>query len=105
MITGYQHAAYAESLNEFGLPRELSKSGGWVLERKIADTRYADAAGCYPIFCCQTWSRLQEDLDQLGEDLVALSLVTDPFGEYDEQHLRECFADVVTRFRNIMLWI
>ena len=98
MITGYQNPAYADSLSEFGLPRELSKCGGWILERKIADTRYADAAGCYPIFCCQTWSRLHEDLDQLS-DLVALYLVSDPFGDYDEQYLRECFGDVAIGFK------
>jgi len=30
---------------------------------------------------------------------VCLSLVTDPFGDYDEAYLRQCFPDVVIEFK------
>ena len=34
-VTGYMHPGYAESLAEFGTPRELQHSGGWLQERMI----------------------------------------------------------------------
>jgi len=40
--------------------------------------------GCYPIFACMDWSQLHIDLGHIGDDLVSLALVTDPFVEYDE---------------------
>jgi Acetyltransferase (GNAT) domain len=98
-LTGYQHHAYAESLAEFGRPRRLPKSGGWILERPIPGFTYRDAMGSYPLFACQDWSRLHDDLDDLGRELVSLSLVSDPFGEYDLEYLRQCFQDVVIPFK------
>lgn len=95
--TGYSHPDYAASLSEFGAPRYLPRSGGWVLERDIPDTPYHDAMGPYPLFVCRDWSRLREDLDKI-EDLVSLTLVTDPFGEYDEHLLSRCF-DAVRSFK------
>ncbi len=43
---GYAHANYAVALREFGRPRELPASGGWLLERKIPNTEYSDLMGC-----------------------------------------------------------
>ena len=54
--------------------------------------------GCYPIFTCQDWSKLAPDLQDLGDALVSLALVTDPFGEYDEPYLRRNF-DIVFPFK------
>ena len=56
-MSGYMHLGYAESLVEFGTPRELPRSGGWVLERQIPGFSYRDAMGCYPLFACQDWSQ------------------------------------------------
>jgi lipid II:glycine glycyltransferase (peptidoglycan interpeptide bridge formation enzyme) len=42
---------------------------------------------------------LHGDLEDLRSELVSLSVVTDPFGEYVSDYLRECFADVVTPFK------
>ncbi|MGB8953606.1 MAG: GNAT family N-acetyltransferase [Candidatus Aminicenantales bacterium] len=98
MVTGYLHPQYAESLSEFGTPRELPRCGGWILERPIPGFPYRDAMGCYPLFACQDWSQLAADLDGLGDDLVSLALVADPFGEYDEACLHRCF-DVVISFK------
>jgi hypothetical protein len=56
--------------------------------------------GCYPLFACQDWSQLYLDLEAVGEDLVSLALVTDPFGDYDESYLQRCFGDVVIPFKD-----
>src|SRR5262245_34857310 len=97
-MTGYADRRYAYALSEFGAPRELSGCGGWILERPIADTGYRDAMGCYPLFACREWGQLRAALETLAGDLVALSLVTDPFGAYTEEYLQTCF-DVVTPFK------
>jgi hypothetical protein len=93
------HAAYVDSLAEFGTPRLLPECGGWILERSIPCSSYFDAMGCYPIFVCQNWSLLEADLENIKDGLVCLSLVTDPFGEYDESFLRQCFPDVTIPFK------
>ncbi len=97
--SGYLHPQYASSLAEFGVPRELPRSGGWILERSIPGTMFSDAMGCYPLFACRDWSQLAADLEDVAQDLVCLSVVTDPFGEYDEALLEECFPDKVVPFK------
>jgi hypothetical protein len=98
-MQGYRHASYAASLSEFGTPHLLPQVNGWILERSIAGFPYHDAMGCYPIFVCEKWSLLKTDLENIEDSLVCLSLVTDPFGEYDEPYLHECFPDVVKPFK------
>jgi hypothetical protein len=93
--TGYLHPAYALSLSEFGTPRVLRQSGGSILERPIPGFRYRDAMGCYPLFCCGDWSKLQADLAAVELELVSLALVTDPFGNYDVPLLKTSFDRVV----------
>jgi hypothetical protein len=99
IATGYTSGAYAESLSEFGSPRLLPRSGGWILEREIEGFAFRDATGCYPLFCCQDWASLHVDLEEIGAGLVSLAVVCDPFGEYDEEYLAKCFADVVLPFK------
>lgn len=99
MVTGYLHPLYADSLKEFGTPRRLSRCGGWILERQIQNSSSRDAMGCYPLLSCCDWSQLHIDLDEIGNELVSLSLVTDPFGEYCPEYLRRCFSDVVIPFK------
>lgn len=99
ITTGYIHPGYTESLAEFGTPRKLPRSKGWILVRQVPGFPYRDAMGCYPLFACQDWSHLHADLEYIGNDLVSLSLVTDPFGEYDEAYLNQCFKDVVIPFK------
>ncbi|MGH9320207.1 MAG: GNAT family N-acetyltransferase [Vicinamibacteria bacterium] len=53
---------------------------------------------CYPLLACQSWERLQDDLEEL-DDVVALSAVPDPFGTHDLRLLRRCFPDVVRPFK------
>jgi hypothetical protein len=102
LFSGYADPSYAASLSEFGAPRRLPRSGGWLLERGIDDTGAIDAMGCYPLFACQDWQGLQADLDE-AEGLVCLSLVTDPFGAYDENYLRRCFRTTVVPFKQHFL--
>jgi hypothetical protein len=98
--TGYSHSRYSQSLSQFGTPRFLPESGGWILERQIPRSPHIDAMGCYPLFACQDWSLLHVDLNGIGNSLVCLSLVTDPFGEYDLSYLQECFPDVLVSFKD-----
>lgn len=98
MIVGYAHPDYASALEEVGQPRRLPLCEGWILEREIPGTSYRDAMGCYPLFACQDWSGLKEDLDALGTDLITLAMVPDPFGDYELADLERCF-DFVRPFK------
>ena len=97
--TGYEHSRYAASLAEYGTPRSLPRSNGWILERQIPGLADHDGIGCYPLFCCADWTTLGSDLDELGGDLVSLCLVADPFGEYDPEKLRKWFPDIMLPFK------
>jgi len=99
-MTGYLHKTYASSLKEFGRPLKLKHSQGWILKRQIPGTPYYDAMGCYPIFSCRDWLQLPKDLDEAGDSLVALSLVTDPFGNFDFEQLQAVFPEVCIPFKN-----
>jgi hypothetical protein len=98
-VVGYMYPGYAESLAGFGNPRELPRCEGWILERQIPGFPYHDAMGCYPLFCCQDWSQLYVDLEDIGSELVSLSLVTDPFGKYNIDYLQRCFKDIFRPFK------
>jgi hypothetical protein len=95
LLTGYSHPLYAASLAEFGKPRELSRSGGWILEREVPGFSDHDAMGCYPIFSANNWASLKEDLADIGHCLVSVALVADPFGDYASADLRQAFDTVV----------
>jgi hypothetical protein len=97
--TAYQHSGYAHSLVEFGTPRRLPRSGGWIIEREIPDACARDAMGCYPLLACADWTGLRSDLDDLTASLVSVSAVTDPFGIEDSALLRRCFPDLVIPFK------
>jgi hypothetical protein len=98
-MTGYAHPAYAASLAEFGEPRFLPRSEGWILERPIPGTPLRDAMGCYPLFACRDWHRLSEDLEAIDGSLVSLALVTDPFGVYEPEALARMFPDACRPFK------
>ncbi len=93
------HPLYAESLSEFGVPTELSSSKGWVLVRNIAGTCDRDALGCYPLFSCRNWNGLLQDIESLDSELVSLTLVTDPLGDYSVNLLKACFPDLLRPFK------
>lgn len=98
----YADSRYAASLREFGAPVTLPRSGATVLKRSIPGTKAYDAMGCYPLFACRDWSLLHADLSDPHEDLVSLTIVTDPFGMPGRSVLDEAF-DVVTPFKDHFL--
>jgi hypothetical protein len=93
--TGYLHGLYARSFQEFGTPRLLPLSGGWIIERTTPVLDYRDAMGCYPVFSCHDWDLLESDLGTLRNELVCLSLVTDPLGGCTPELLEPVFDSVV----------
>jgi hypothetical protein len=95
---GYRHPLYAASLAGIGTPLALDGCRGWLIERSIPDSAFADAIGIRPRFDCVEWSRLGRDLSLLSDRLVSVTLVTDPFAAVVEPGLREIF-DVVTPFK------
>ncbi len=54
--------------------------------------------GSYPLFACRNWRRLDEDLDEVGRDLVSLVIVVEPFAAVTRSDLRRCF-DAVEPFK------
>ncbi len=98
-MNGYANAAYAAALRHAGTPRLLPFSGGWLLEQSVPNTPARDARGCYPLFACPRWTGLPADLDALEGELAAVTLVTDPFGQYDADLLQRCFPDLLQRYK------
>ena len=96
---GYSQPGYARALAEFGRPRFLPSSGGWILERAIPGEDERDAMGAYPIFTCRDWSGLATDCESLAGELVSLTIVADPFGNHSEGSLRHSFPDLVRPFK------
>ncbi|MCX6901176.1 MAG: GNAT family N-acetyltransferase [Verrucomicrobia bacterium] len=77
----------------------MPESEAWILERQIPGAGCLDAMGCYPLFACQNWGELKQDLQEIGSDLVSFAAVLTPFGDYSEESLRECFPDVCIPFK------
>lgn len=98
-MTGYNHPDYSKSLAEFGTPYQLPRSKSWILKRTIPGSSYYDAMTCYPLFVCGDWPQLHADIEDIGMDLISISLVIDPFGDFDEAYLVKCFNDVVQPYK------
>jgi hypothetical protein len=94
MRAGYGHAAYAAAMSELGAPLALPKSGGHLLVRSIPATADKDAVGCYPLFVCDDWRSLGDDLRALDGELVSVTLVSDPFAETTPKLLGDAFHRV-----------
>lgn len=97
-VTGYAHPLYARSLAEFGEPLKLPHSSGWLLRRNIPGTIHSDAMGCYPLFCCVDWPKLEADLVHLPKELVTVVLALDPFAPTDSIDLKASF-DLIKPFK------
>jgi len=97
-MTGYEHPGYVTSLSEFGSVLRLPHSEGWALRRPIVDSTESDLIGPYPLFFCQNWSRLREDLSDLAGKAVSFSIVTDLFADLKVEFLKS-FFDVVVPFK------
>lgn len=99
MKTGYLHTNYAHSLAAFGTPHYLPDAQGWILKRAIPHTNHWDAMGCYPIFACKNWHQLGIELERLKQELVSVTLVTDPLGDYELSDLQPAFADLLLPYK------
>jgi hypothetical protein len=96
--SGYASPLYAASHAEFGQLLPLRRSGGALLVRDIPGTRFRDAVGPYPLLCCSNFGGLARDLTELSKDVVAVSAVTDPLGEYAVEELQGAF-DIVREYK------
>jgi hypothetical protein len=99
-VSGYADPAYAASLSEWGQPRGLPGCGGHLLVRQIDGSDALDAMGPYPLFACRNWPALSGDIAELRPDMVAVSLVTDPFANADQALLHKAFPDLCVRFKD-----
>lgn len=101
MGSGYSHRDYPNSFFEIGSTIELPHSGGALIERTIGSGLDRDAMGPYPLFFCNDWAGLPEDLAALEKDssLISVVLVTEPFGDFEPTKLSSCFKDVFKPFK------
>lgn len=100
-MKGYHNELYSQSLKEFGKPFYLPRSGSWTIKRRIDNTSKYDLMGCYPLFFSKKWENILRDLENIDqEDIVTIFLVTDPFGNYDEEILKKSFPDVMFHFKD-----
>lgn len=99
-MDGYLHSAYAQSLLDHGEIIFLPHSKGWILKRRIPNFDYYDGMGIYPLFICENWEGLSEDIEEIKNELVCFSIVTDPFGKFNKNILIREFTDVFSPFKN-----
>ncbi|HKX28997.1 MAG TPA: GNAT family N-acetyltransferase [Blastocatellia bacterium] len=100
MTSGYLHADYVHSLTGLGQPRRLPEAQGWILKRRIPGSDRWDAMGAYPFFNCRYPERLDRDLKELTEELVSVTVVTDPFADFSPGELQRTFPDLVRPFKD-----
>lgn len=98
--SGYSSRQYAEAFSHVGQIQHLTASNSWIIQRAIEQTPYKDAIGCYPLFSCPNWDKLADDITTFPEDVIAFSLVTDPFSDVDERKLKALFPDVCKPFKS-----
>jgi hypothetical protein len=98
-VSGYADPGYARSLAEFGIPRALPLSGGWLLEREVPGGDTCDLIGPYPLFACRNWAGLPADLEALQGRAVSVVLVADPLGGAGEDDLRRAFPDLMRAYK------
>lgn len=96
---GYLSEAYANALDEVGVPVPLGSAGGWCLARDVAGSELKDATGAYPLLCCRNWGALPDDLARMRGSFVSFVAVTDPLGDYDSGVLMRCFPDWLRRYK------
>jgi hypothetical protein len=85
---------YAHSFSEFGQVLELPRANACLLKRQIGSTGLYDAASCYPLFCCADWTGLAEDLQELRDQLVSVTVVTDPLGNGTKAAFSAVFDEI-----------
>lgn len=99
MLSGYHHPLYASSLVHWGRPFELPRSGAWLMERTIDGDPRCDASGPYPVLSCVDWTKLERDLEDLGQRVVTLTAVPDPCAGIDPATLARIFPALCRPFK------
>lgn len=100
-MSGYASPEYAHSLAEFGTPVALPDAGSWLLARDVpGGDDWKDAAGCYPLTCCQRWEGLPLALAKLEGEIVSVAMVADPAAGVAMELLRDCFPDVCYHYKD-----
>lgn len=101
---GYAHPGYVESFSSLGEAWRLPSCHGALLLRPVGDGRAWDAVGSYPMFSCGKPNALLGDLRSLvsdsGQNLVTVSLVTDPLQTFDMKGLSLYFP-----IRRALCWL
>ena len=97
---GYGSQGYARSLSYLGPAIYLAASQSWLIRRPIPNTPYFDAMGCYPLWCCDQWSKLDEDLSQLN-DIVSVVGIASPLASHTV--LKKVFSDCCKVYKNAYL--
>jgi hypothetical protein len=101
--SGYGSAEYARSLTHLGAPVWLPNAEGWLIRREIPGTKLWDAIGCYPLFACRYWERLEFDFSRLP-DLVSVAAVVHPLtAEMAGAALRSAFPDLLVPYKEHFL--
>lgn len=98
--TGYAASEYPHALAAFGTPRHLVQAGAWLLQVPVPDSDYQDARGPYPLFTCQNWSALVDELVALKDEIVSVILVVDPFSAVQSDVLAHIFPDVCYAYKD-----
>lgn len=88
---GYLHPLYAQSFTEIGEPIFLPNSMGWLIKRQIPATPFFDGMGPYPLFFCNKWDCLINDIEALNDKLISVSLVLSPFSVIPHKIFKDYF--------------
>lgn len=96
---GYQHPNYAYSFRSYGNLIQLTESRAWIISRTVPGSPLRDLMGCYPFICCRSWDSLLNDIEDIRENFIALSFVTDPFADLCPSKLSPMFPDCFHEFK------
>lgn len=90
-VEGYLNPLYVQSFSEIGEPIFLPRSKGWLVKRQIPGTKYFDAMGPYPLFFCERWDQLPNDLEEIRDEILSFSFVIGPFEEFNFEDYKSYF--------------
>ena len=98
--TLYNKADYAGCFHDEADLIHLPNVDSWLVRRKINGSDLTDLINPYPIFKCQDFSRINEDIQFLSKSVedVSLTLRTDPFDEAVIDKFRSVF-DYIKPFK------
>ncbi|MDQ0025358.1 hypothetical protein J2X90_003175 [Variovorax paradoxus] len=99
MASPYASKRYAKAVAQAATPVSLQRAGGWLLRRRVGTTPWFDARACYPLFSCNDWEMLPDDLSSLDRDLVCVTAVIDPLHCARAETLRRAFPDMLKVYK------